>query len=247
MRRQHRKQSEQKYVAGPAGMGKFKHVENIKHVCVNDCKEHQRLRKQLSSQGDKDIITRRRNPFTRRIKLQLRAQRIRRYKENKEQYLKDLAEDSNNKIEDLKYLDVDYVGYFCTSSAIVSENLNISNNPAGALVEEAKLKNIKKCLLITPYNDELGSKVKKELEGNYINVNRIINLNLINTKDYFDFGKNKLEKFIINNYQSDDGDIIISCTNLPTLHFISNVERKLNVKVISSNSSLFSKIIRENL
>ena len=168
-------------------------------------------------------------------------------KENKEQYLKDLAEDSNNKIEDLKYLDVDYVGYFCTSSAIVSENLNISNNPAGALVEEAKLKNIKKCLLITPYNDELGSKVKKELEGNYINVNRIINLNLINTKDYFDFGKNKLEKFIINNYQSDDGDIIISCTNLPTLHFISNVERKLNVKVISSNSSLFSKIIRENL
>lgn len=169
------------------------------------------------------------------------------YKENKEQYLKDLAEDSNNKIEDLKYLDVDYVGYFCTSSAIVSENLNISNNPAGALVEEAKLKNIKKCLLITPYNDELGSKVKKELEDNYINVNRIINLNLINTKDYFDFGKNKLEKFIINNYQSDDGDIIISCTNLPTLHFISNVERKLNVKVISSNSSLFSKIIRENL
>ncbi len=169
------------------------------------------------------------------------------YKENKEQYLKELAEDSNNKTENLTYLDVYYVGYFCTSSAIVSENLNISNNPAGALVEEAKLKNIKKCLLITPYNDELGSKVKKELEGNYINVNRIINLNLINTKDYFDFGKNKLEKFIINNYQSDDGDIIISCTNLPTLHFISNVERKLNVKVISSNSSLFSKIIRENL
>lgn len=168
------------------------------------------------------------------------------YKENKEQYLKDLAEDSKNKMEDLKYLDVDYVGYFCTSSAIVSENLNISNNPAEALIEEAKLKNIKKCLLITPYNDELGSKVKEELEGNYINVNRMINLNLINTKDYFDFGKNKLEKFIIDNYRNDDGDIIISCTNLPTLHFINNVEKNLNVKIISSNSSLFSKIIREN-
>lgn len=168
------------------------------------------------------------------------------YKENKEQYLKDLAEDSKNKMEDLKYLDVDYVGYFCTSSAIVSENLNISNNPVEALIEEAKLKNIKKCLLITPYNDELGSKVKEELEDNYINVNRMINLNLINTKDYFDFGKNKLEKFIIDNYRNDDGDIIISCTNLPTLHFINNVEKNLNVKIISSNSSLFSKIIREN-
>ena len=169
------------------------------------------------------------------------------YKENKEQYLKDLAEDSKNKMEDLKYLDVDYVGYFCTSSAIVSENLNISNNPAEALIEEAKLKNIKKCLLITPYNDELGSKVKEELESNYINVNRMINLNLIDTKDYFDFGKNRFEKFIIDNYRKDDEDIIISCTNLPTLHFISNVEKNLNVKVISSNSSLFSKIIRENL
>lgn len=168
------------------------------------------------------------------------------YKENKEQYLKDLAEDSKSKIEDLKYLGVDYVGYFCTSSAIVSNNLNILNNPAQALIEEAKLKNIKKCLLITPYNDELGGKVKDELENNYIQVNRMINLNLINTKDYFDFGKNKLEKFIIDNYQSDDGDIVISCTNLSTLQLISDIEKKLNVKVISSNSSLFSKIIREN-
>lgn len=168
------------------------------------------------------------------------------YKENKEQYLKDLAEDSKSKIEDLKYLGVDYVGYFCTSSAIVSNKLNILNNPAQALIEESKLKNIKKCLLITPYNDELGGKVKDELENNYIQVNRMINLNLINTKDYFDFGKNKLEKFIIDNYQSDDGDIVISCTNLPTLQLISDIEKKLNVKVISSNSTLFSKIIREN-
>ena len=99
------------------------------------------------------------------------------YKENKEQYLKDLAEDSKSKIEDLKYLGVDYVGYFCTSSAIVSNKLNILNNPAQALIEESKLKNIKKCLLITPYNDELGGKVKDELENNYIQVNRMINLN----------------------------------------------------------------------
>lgn len=152
------------------------------------------------------------------------------YKENKEQYLKDLAEDSKSKIEDLKYLGVDYVGYFCTSSAIVNNKLNILNNPAQALIEESKLKNIKKCLLITPYNDELGGKVKDELENNYIQVNRMINLNLINTKDYFDFGKNKLEKFIIDNYQSDDGDIVISCTNLPTLQLISDIEKKTKCK-----------------
>lgn len=169
------------------------------------------------------------------------------YKENKEKYLKDLAEDSFNKVQDLKYLGVDYISYFCTSSAIISEDLSIANNPAQALVEEAKLKNIKTCLLITPYNKQLGEKVKAELEKNKIEVHRAIHLNLVNTKDYFDFGIHKLKKFILENYQTQDQNIIISCTNLPTLHLINEVEKKLKIQVISSNSSLFAKIIRENL
>ncbi|MCI9585290.1 MAG: hypothetical protein HFH45_01480 [Bacilli bacterium] len=168
------------------------------------------------------------------------------YKDDKVQFLKDLADDSYNKIKDLEYLGVDYIAYFCTSSALINSDKIISNNPAVSLIEEAKKNNISKCLLITPYNDVLGSKVQEELFNNDIKVLKSINLDLLNTKDYFDFGINKLEQFIINNYKSDYENIIISCTNLPTLHFIDKLEKQLNTKIISSNLSMFNKIIRED-
>lgn len=169
------------------------------------------------------------------------------YKENKEKFLNDLAIDSQSKVDDLKYLDVDYISFFCTSSAIVNSDIVIDNNPLNALLEEAKQKNIKKCLLITPYNDLLGNAVKKELEINGINVCKSINLNLINTKDYFEFGTKKLKKFIINNYKTEYKDIIISCTNLPTISIIQELESRFNNNIISSNSCLFNKIKKENL
>src|SRR5574344_1450165 len=109
------------------------------------------------------------------------------YKENKEQYL--------------KYLGVDYTSFFCTSSAIINSDIVIESNPAGALIESAQTNKIEQCLLITPYNDLLGNKVKSELEKNNILVTRVLNLSLLNTVDYFDFGINKLEQYIIDNFR----------------------------------------------
>ena len=40
------------------------------------------------------------------------------YKEDKSKFLEDLATDINNKKKDLKYLDVDYNAFFCTTSAL---------------------------------------------------------------------------------------------------------------------------------
>ncbi len=164
------------------------------------------------------------------------------YKENKEQYLKDIAEDSIKKIKDLEYLNVDYISFFCTSSAIINSEIVIENNPSRALIESANRNQIKKCLLITPYNNALGDKVRKELEKNNIIVVRMLNLDLLNTTDYFNFGINNLEKYIIDNFKKEDENIIVSCTNLPTLSVIKNIKSKYDIKIISSNSSLFEKI-----
>lgn len=167
------------------------------------------------------------------------------YKENKEKYLNDLAEDSIKKIKDLEYLNVDYISFFCTSSAIINSEIVIESNPAIALIESARRNKIEQCLLITPYNDILGNKVKEELEKNNILVTRVLNLNLLNTADYFDFGVNKLEQYIIDNFIKEDKNIIISCTNLPTLSVINNMKDKYNINIISSNSSLFEIIKKE--
>ncbi len=166
------------------------------------------------------------------------------YKEDKIKFLEDLATDINNKKKDLEYLDVDYNAFFCTTSAL--ENGVEEINPTISLIEESKIRNIKKCLLITPYNDKLGKEIAKMLEDNGIKVIKNINLDLLHTADYFNYGINELEKLIKENYLNEYENIIISCTNLPTIGIIENLEYKLNTQIISSNSSLFAKIKRDN-
>lgn len=166
------------------------------------------------------------------------------YKEDKTKFLEDLAADINNKKKDLEYLNVDYKAFFCTTSAL--ENGVEEVNPTISLIEESKIRNVKKCLLITPYNDKLGKEIAKLLEDNEIKVIKNINLDLLHTADYFNYGINKLEKLIKGNYLNEYENIIISCTNLPTIGVIDNLEYKLNTQIISSNSSLFAKIKRDN-
>lgn len=116
------------------------------------------------------------------------------YKKDKSKFLKELSIDINNKKKDLEYLDVDYNAFFCTTSAL--ENGVEEINPTISLIEESKLRNVKKCLLITPYNDQLGKEIVKMLEDNGIKVIKNINLDLLHTADYFNYGINKLEKLI---------------------------------------------------
>lgn len=162
------------------------------------------------------------------------------YKENKIKFLKDISDDEKNKIEELKYLNVDYIASFCTSASIVGNKM--INNPSDAIIACAKDRNIKKALLITPYNQEIGEKVKAFIEKNEIKIIHNVNLNLIHTQDYFNFGLNNLENFIVENYKREYENIIISCTNLPTLHFIKRLQKKLETNIISSNSCIFEKI-----
>lgn len=159
------------------------------------------------------------------------------YKENKIKFLEDISKDEKNKIKELSYLNVDYIASFCTSASIIGEKM--INNPADAIIQSAMQKNIKKCMLITPYNHQIGNELKRVLIENKIDVVHNINLDLLHTSDYFEFGLNKLEQFIVDNYKEEYKNIIISCTNIPTIHFINRIQEKLNCNVISSNSSMF--------
>ena len=86
----------------------------------------------------------------------------------------------------------------------------------------------------------------KMLEDNEIKVIKNLNLDLLHTTDYFNYGINKLKKLIKENYLNEYENIIVSYTNLPTIGVIESLEDSLNTQIISSNSSLFSKIKRDN-
>lgn len=167
------------------------------------------------------------------------------YKKNKEQFLKELAENSKTKLEELEYLNLDYYAFFCTSSSVMNKEKVVANNPSNALIESAKMMNINQCLLITPYDEIIGKNIKKHLEKNNIMVIKEIHLNLLNTQEYFDYGVNNLEKLIIQEYKREYKNIVISCTNLPTLNLMK-LEESLDTKIISSNLSMFWKICKDN-
>ena len=84
------------------------------------------------------------------------------------------------------------------------------------------------------------------LEDNEIKVIKNLNLDLLHTTEYFNYGINKLKKLIKENYLNEYENIIVSYTNLPTIGVIKSLEDRLNTQIISSNSSLFSKIKRDN-
>lgn len=164
------------------------------------------------------------------------------YKKDKIKFLNEISADEKNKMKELEYLGIKDILSFCTSASII--NNKMINNPADAIIMNAKNRKINKCLLITPYNDEIGAKVVDFLEENNIKVESYINLNLVDTKEYFCYGLYNLEKLILEKYTKEYGDVIISCTNLPTIHFINRIEKKIKCNVISSNSSMFEVIKR---
>jgi maleate isomerase len=168
------------------------------------------------------------------------------YKSDKKQFLGEIARNSVSVLQEALNMRMDSCAFFCTSSAILNKEVVLNGNPAESIVAAAKHLNIKKCLLITPYDTEVGGKIKTNLVNNGIEVISQIDLNLLDTHDYFKFGISGLEAAIVKNYKKGCGDIIISCTNLPTLHLIESIEKKLSTRIISSNSSMFWKIINES-
>lgn len=166
------------------------------------------------------------------------------YTEDKIKFLKEIANDCNKKIEQMQHIGINKIYSFCTSASIISNEKMISN-PADAIVEMANYFKIKEAMLITPYDNEIGDSVKEFLKDNKIDILKSINLDLLHSEEYFNFGKEKLEKIILENYKKKYKNIIISCTNLPTIHLIRKIEERLNIKIISSNYCQFYKIKME--
>lgn len=169
------------------------------------------------------------------------------YTENKLRFLENIYLDAFEKKKHLDKLGVSKSYFLCTSASCLhfNEMENILS-ASECLTMYAKRRKIKKCLLITPYNQLIAENVIRIFEKSGINVKRNLNLDLCNSAHYFEFGKNKLSQYIEENYKTTDGDIIISCTNLPTIHFINTLEKKIKAKIISSNSSIYG-IIKQSI
>ena len=145
---------------------------------------------------------------------------------------------------------IDCIVYGCTSGTIAAGYDSIEKKvkaakpntklttPSSAAIKALRKFNVKRLSIFTPYSKTLNDEVVKYFsrEGFEITSNNYLDI----AADY-DIGKvdpeflyNVLSKIDMSNADA----LFISCTALPVLNIIDNLEKKLNKPVLSSNQTL---------
>ena len=145
---------------------------------------------------------------------------------------------------------LDCVVYGCTSGTIATGYETIKNKinlekhsakvttPSTAALNALKKMNIKKLSIFTPYPKDLNNEVIKYFEENgstitnnlYFDISDDIEIGKVDQKHLFDVLLNM-------DHKSSDA-LFVSCTALPVLSMIDDLEKKLETTVLSSNQVL---------
>jgi len=176
--------------------------------------------------------------------------------------VKGLAE-MERKIEEeaskLADTDVSVIGYGCTSGSLfkgLGHDLEIeqriekaSGKPAvataGAVIKALKSLKIKKIAVATPYIDEINRLERQFLALNGFEIIDFKGLGLSSNLEIGRVNRKTLLKLVLSlNYKDADG-IFISCTNLPTIDIIEELEAKTEKPVISSNTATLWAMLKK--
>jgi len=155
--------------------------------------------------------------------------------------------------------DVDLIIYGCTTGSLFrgpSHYLELQKNieettgiptitTAGAVVDALRFLDMHKVCVATPYVDELNRVETAFLTKTGFEVVELKSLYIPNGVAMGRINPEEIYRFVKSlRYDLSDG-IFISCTNLPTISIIAQLEDELKVPVISSNTSTFWKALRK--
>ena len=190
--------------------------------------------------------------------IDLYCNRIQCYNPLTKESLKKMADDIPNVAKDiLPDQKLDCVAYGCTSGTIaagyqsifdkvnsVKPNTKVTT-PITAAINAMKSLNIKKISIFTPYTNEINQSVidyfKKEKieisELSYFDIASDLDIGKVDSQYLFD----ALSKIDI----SKSDALFVSCTALPVLSIIAELEKKINKVVLSSNQTLIWDTFKE--
>ena len=188
----------------------------------------------------------------------LYCNRIKCYNPLTNESLKKMADDipkvTNNILPDQK---LDCVAYGCTSGTIAAgyqsifEKVNLAKpntkvtTPITSAINALKVLKINKLSIFTPYTDEINQSVinyfKKEgieiLELSYFNIASDLDIGKVDPEYLFEVLS---KKDLLN---SDA--LFVSCTALPVLSIIKDLEKKMGKVVLSSNQTLIWDTLKQ--
>ena len=130
-------------------------------------------------------------------------------------------------------------GYDCIEKKVKAAKPNAKlTTPSSAAIKALRKLNVKRLSIFTPYSKSLNDEVVEYFsrEGFEITSNNYLDI----AADY-DIGKVDQEFLynVLSKIDMSDADaLFISCTALPVLNIIDNLEKKLSKPVLSSNQTL---------
>ena len=172
--------------------------------------------------------------------------------------LKKMADDIPNVTKDiLPDQKLDCVAYGCTSGTIavgyqsIFEKVNLAKpntkvtTPITSAVNAIKSLEIKKLSVFTPYTDEINQSVINYFKKEKIEINELSYFDIASDLDIGKVDPQYVFETLTKIDLSKSDALFVSCTALPVLSVINELEKKMNKVVLSSNQTLIWDTLKE--
>ena len=190
--------------------------------------------------------------------IDLYCNRIQSYNPLTNETLKKMANDIPNVTKDiLPDQKLDCVAYGCTSGTIaagyksifekvnsVKPNTKVTT-PITSAVNAIKILKIKKLSVFTPYTEEINQSVINYFKKENIEINELSYFDIASDLDIGKVDPQYVFETLSKIDLSKSDAIFVSCTALPVLSVISELEKKMSKVVLSSNQTLIWDTLKE--
>ena len=183
--------------------------------------------------------------------IDLYSNRIKSYNPLTNETLKKMADDITDVTKEiLPEQKLDCVAYGCTSGTIAAgyksiyEKVNLAKpntkvtTPITSAINALKSLEINKLSIFTPYTNEINQSVIKYFEKKNVEISELSYFDIASDIDIGKVDPNHLYDVLIKQDLSKGEALFVSCTALPVLTIIKDLEKKLGKIVLSSNQTL---------
>ena len=172
--------------------------------------------------------------------------------------LKKMADDIPKVTEDiLPDQKLDCVAYGCTSGTIAAgyssivEKVNLAKpntkvtTPITSAINALKTLKINKLSIFTPYTDEINQSVINYFKKENINITELSYFDIASDLDIGKVDPDYLLDILAKKDLSNSDALFVSCTALPVLSIIKDLEKKTGKVVLSSNQTLIWDTLKQ--
>ena len=190
--------------------------------------------------------------------IDLYCNRIHCYNPLTNETLKKMADDIPNVTKDiLPDQKLDCVAYGCTSGTIAAgyeaifKKVNLAKpdtkvtTPITSAINALKALKINKLSIFTPYTDEINQSVINYFKKEGVEISELSYFDIASDLDIGKVDPDHLFNILIKKDLSNSDALFISCTALPALTIIKDLEKKMGKIVLSSNQTLIWDTLKQ--